>query len=67
MNGITGTGMPYFKRILESEKIWAVSNYIAVSYVGYTDAAKAPAGIQAAGEVPWKNPYVSPDSDKGAP
>ena len=30
MNGITGTAMPYFKRDLESEKIWDVSNYVAV-------------------------------------
>ncbi len=28
MNGITGTAMPYFKRMLESEKIWDVSNYV---------------------------------------
>jgi cbb3-type cytochrome c oxidase subunit II len=67
MNGITGTAMPYFKRILESEKIWAVSNYIAVSFVGYTDAGQTPRGIEAAGEAPWKNPYSPPDTGKGAP
>jgi cytochrome c oxidase cbb3-type subunit 2 len=60
MNGITGTGMPYFKRDLESEKIWDVSNYIAVSFVGYTDAGLEPRGIEAAYEPPWKNTYQPP-------
>ena len=27
MNGITGTAMPYFKRDLESQKIWEVGDY----------------------------------------
>jgi mono/diheme cytochrome c family protein len=60
MNGITGTGMPYFKRALESEKIWDVSNYIAVSFVGYTDADIEPKGIDAAYEPEYKNPYRPP-------
>ena len=30
MNGITGTAMPYFKKHLESEKIWDLANYLAV-------------------------------------
>lgn len=34
MNGITGTTMPPFKTELESEKIWDVSNYIAVYFAG---------------------------------
>lgn len=34
MNGITGTAMPYFKRDLESEKIWDVGNYVAVTFIG---------------------------------
>ncbi len=50
MNGITGTAMPYFKRALESEKIWDVSNYVAVSFLGYTDANLEPAGIDASYE-----------------
>ncbi|MFC1858696.1 cbb3-type cytochrome c oxidase subunit II, partial [Thermodesulfobacteriota bacterium] len=33
MNGITGTAMPYFKRELESEKIWDVGNYVAVYFI----------------------------------
>lgn len=60
MNGITGTGMPYFKTHLESEKIWDVANYIAVSFLGYTDADIAPEGIDAAYEEEWKNTYHAP-------
>jgi len=58
MNGITGTAMPYFKRALESEKIWDVSNYIAVNFIGYTDADIDPGGIDAAYEPLWKNPHL---------
>ena len=65
MNGITGTGMPYFKRALESEKIWDLSNYIAVYFMGYTDANIAPRGIDAAYEPEWKNPYKPPDTAGG--
>jgi cytochrome c oxidase cbb3-type subunit II len=60
MNGVTGTAMPYFKRELESEKIWDVSNYLAVDFVGYTDAALEPRGIPAAYEPPWRNTSVPP-------
>ena len=52
MNGITGSAMPYFKHELTSEKIWDVSNYIAVRFVGYTDAGIDPRGIEAAYETP---------------
>ncbi len=48
MNGITGTAMPYFKRELESEKIWDVGNYVAVTFIGYSDAYKGERGIDAA-------------------
>ena len=61
MNGITGTGMPYFKKHLESEKIWDVSNYLGVYFVGYTDANTEPRGIDAAYEDEWKNPYEKPE------
>lgn len=50
MNGITGTAMPYFKRELESEKIWDVGNYVAVYFIDESDANKAPRGIDAAYE-----------------
>lgn len=47
MNGITGTAMPYFKRELESEKIWDVGNYVAVYFIGESDAGAEPRGIDA--------------------
>ena len=50
MNGITGTAMPYFKKELESEKIWEVGNYVAVNFINETDANTAPRGIDAAYE-----------------
>jgi len=61
MNGITGTAMPYFKRMLESEKIWDLSNYVAVNFVGYTDAGIEPKGIEASYENGWENPYQTPE------
>jgi mono/diheme cytochrome c family protein len=61
MNGVTGTAMPYFKRALESEKIWDVSNYVAVYFIGYTDADIPPEGIDAAYESAWINNYVVPE------
>jgi mono/diheme cytochrome c family protein len=54
MNGITGTAMPYFKRELESEKIWDVGNYVAVTFVGQSDAGTKDSGIPAAFETPEK-------------
>jgi cytochrome c oxidase cbb3-type subunit II len=60
MNGITGTAMPYFKRELESEKIWAVSNYVATHFVQYTDATLEPRGIPAAYEPAWTNTFMPP-------
>jgi len=50
MNGITGTAMPYFKRELESEKIWDVGNYVAVTFIDQSDANTEPRGIDAAYE-----------------
>ena len=50
MNGITGTAMPYFKRELESEKIWDVGNYVAVNFIGQSDAGGNTGGIPAAYE-----------------
>jgi hypothetical protein len=52
--------MPYFKRALESEKIWNVSNYVAVYFIGYTDSGIEPKGIDAAYEGVWINPYKPP-------
>jgi cytochrome c oxidase cbb3-type subunit II len=63
MNGITGTAMPYFKRELESEKIWDVGNYVAVTFLAYTDSGMEPRGIDASYEPEWKNPYKPPTAD----
>lgn len=52
MNGITGTAMPYFKKDLESEKIWEVGNYVANYFIGQTDANAEPGGIDASYEPP---------------
>ena len=60
MNGITGTAMPYFKKHLESEKIWDLANYLGVTFLGYTDANIDPRGIDAAYEEEWRNPYQPP-------
>ncbi len=50
MNGITGTAMPYFKKELESQKIWEVGDYIAVYFINQSDANAEPRGIDAAWE-----------------
>lgn len=51
MNGITGSAMPYFKEDLESAKIWDVSNYVAVEFIGKNiDSGRAGRGIQASRE-----------------
>jgi len=50
MNGITGTAMPYFKKHLESEKIWEVGNFVAVYFINQSDANTDPRGIDASWE-----------------
>jgi cytochrome c oxidase cbb3-type subunit 2 len=50
MNGITGSAMPYFKRDLESQKIWEVGDYVAVNFINESDANTEPRGIDAAYE-----------------
>ena len=50
MNGITGTAMPYFKGELESEKIWDVGNYVAVTFIGQSDAGTSTRNIPASYE-----------------
>jgi cytochrome c oxidase cbb3-type subunit 2 len=71
MNGITGTAMPYFRKDLESAKIWAVSNYLATQFVGYSDSTIEPRGIPAADEPQWRNtskpPATQPAAKGGAP
>ncbi|MBI3911921.1 MAG: cbb3-type cytochrome c oxidase subunit II [Armatimonadetes bacterium] len=69
MNGITGSSMPYFKTELESEKIWDVSNYIAVSFIGRSDGNTAPRGADAALEPvdPHAPPPPAPESVTAPP
>jgi mono/diheme cytochrome c family protein len=50
MNGITGTAMPYFKRELESQKIWEVGDFVAVFFINQSDANAEPKGIDASWE-----------------
>jgi len=37
MNGVTGTAMPYFKKDLESAKIWDVGNFVEHNFINYHD------------------------------
>jgi len=64
MNGITGTAMPYFKKDLESEKIWEVGDYVAVYFIGQTDANTEPRGIDASYEPPPSFHYPLPVQEK---
>ena len=50
MNGITGTAMPYFKKDLESAKIWDVGNYISVNFINHRDDQEPTEGIPASYE-----------------
>jgi cbb3-type cytochrome oxidase cytochrome c subunit/cytochrome c553 len=63
MNGITGTGMMSFKRELESEKIWDVSNYVATTFIGHNDARTAPRSEDEIQE-PVEGYTLPPDPDK---
>ncbi|MBI3948440.1 MAG: cbb3-type cytochrome c oxidase subunit II [Armatimonadetes bacterium] len=66
MNGITGTAMPYFKHELESAKIWDVSNFIAVNFIGFDDSNTEPAGIDASYEpMRGERPASGKWSDEG--
>jgi hypothetical protein len=42
--------MPYFKRDLESQKIWEVGDYVAVYFISESDANTDPRGIDASWE-----------------
>ena len=68
MNGITGTAMPYFKKDLESAKIWDVGNYISYSFIGHRDDVYPKEGIPAAFEGSEAAPSVAnPDAGPVAP
>jgi hypothetical protein len=42
--------MPYFKRDLESQKIWEVGDYVAYYFINQSDSNREPKGIDAAWE-----------------
>ncbi len=66
MNGITGTAMPYFKKDLESAKIWDVGNYIAYSFINHRDDMYPTVGIPASFEGGEARPSLPlPASSKG--
>jgi cbb3-type cytochrome c oxidase subunit II len=50
MNGVTGSAMPYFKKHLESAKIWDVGNFVSVNFINYRDDQLPTPGIPAAYE-----------------
>lgn len=45
MNGITGSAMPYFKKDLESAKIWDVGGYLERNFINHEDDAYPSNGI----------------------
>jgi len=50
MNGVTGTAMPYFKKDLESAKIWDVANYIMYNFINHRDDLYPKLGMPASFE-----------------
>lgn len=57
MNGVTGSAMPYFKKHLESAKIWDVGNYVSVNFINYSDSNLPTNGIPVAYEGKEAPPY----------
>ena len=60
MNGITGSSMPYFKKDLESAKIWDVGNYLEYNFINHTDDKYPSVGIPASSEGKNAAPVISP-------
>ncbi len=68
MNGITGTSMPYFKKDLESAKIWDVGNYVEYSFINHRDDRYTDEGIPTSFEGTEARPSTpAPDSGPVAP
>lgn len=66
MNGITGTAMPYFKKELESAKIWDVTNFIEHNFVNHHDDKYPSEGIPAAFEGTKTAPQAPVKQKRGA-
>lgn len=63
MNGITGSAMPYFKKDLESAKIWDVGNYLEYNFINHHDDVYVKEGIPASfegAEAPPSTPRPQP-------
>lgn len=58
MNGITGSAMPYFKKHLESAKIWDVGNYVMINFINWDDSRLPTVGIPAANEGQYAAPVT---------
>jgi cytochrome c oxidase cbb3-type subunit 2/cytochrome c oxidase cbb3-type subunit I/II len=65
MNGITGSAMPYFKKHLESAKIWDVGNYIEFNFINHRDDRYPTVGIPAAYEGRLAGPEVRGKREEG--
>ncbi len=59
MNGITGTAMPYFKKDLESAKIWDVGNYVMVNFINHDDSRLPNEGLP----VSFEGEFAPPVTD----
>jgi mono/diheme cytochrome c family protein len=67
MNGITGTAMPYFKKHLESAKIWDVGNFIEYNFIDHRDDIYPSNGIPAAFEGSEAPPAGIPQTEGASP
>ncbi len=63
MNGITGSAMPYFKKDLESAKIWDVGNYVEFEFINHRDDVFRKGGIPAS----YEGSDVPADGKPGEP
>jgi len=65
MNGVTGTAMPYFKKDLESAKIWDVGNFVMVNFINHRDDQIPTVGMPASYEGKKSAP-VTEKPDRGS-
>jgi len=58
MNGITGSDMPYFKKDLESARIWDVGNFVEYSFINHTDYDYPSVGIPTSFDGKYARPVL---------
>jgi mono/diheme cytochrome c family protein len=63
MNGVTGSAMPYFKKDLESAKIWDVGNYLEYQFINHLDDKYPTVGLP----VTYEGKYAAPTTKKAPP